>query len=151
MTIEQTQIAKPEELDYNLAYQAYRNVSFDADNRAKDEQERFAFSVNSIYAEMSKAHNNPAQIEYLDKFIQEYKNNYLAKRRAYLHALSSVASVMIAGPSNFNTSRNQKRSNAADNRLQELSPGMSKPENPFSLNSSNCGMTPKKFRLTGKS
>lgn len=112
--------AKPEELDYDLARRAYNNISWSAEKRAKEDQNNYADDVNSFYAEMAKNYNNPAQLEYLNQAIQEYKTNWLSKYGSYLNALSGVASAMITGPANFPTARNQKRSTTADNRMQEF-------------------------------
>lgn len=113
--------ARPEELSYDLARRAYSNTSFYAEKRAKEDQEGFAEHVNEFYSRMANQFTNENQTTYLNKAIQEYKTTYLGKYGAYLSALSGVASVMITGPAKFPTARNQKRSNAADNRLGEFS------------------------------
>jgi hypothetical protein len=120
--------AKPEELSYDLAYRAYSNISFSAERRAKDEQEGFADHINSFYARLAKEFTNEDQVTYLNSAIQEYKTAYLSKYGAYLSSLSRVASVMITGPARFPTARNQKRSNAADNRIAEFSEWREKAE-----------------------
>lgn len=112
--------ARPEEIDYNRAYAAYRNTSFDPDRRAKGEQEEFARVMNAVYVEMRALVREPQQEAVFQAEMERYKAGYLKHRYACLDAESRCASAFVTGPANFPTARNQKRQATAHKRVEEF-------------------------------
>lgn len=111
---------KPDELSYQLGYDAYRNVSFDPEKRAKQHQESFAKELNE-YAEMFEAEiksdeQKDIAIAEFSRFKQGYKDKYIA----WLRAKSKCISSMITGGSNFPVKRAEKANQAEHNRVTEL-------------------------------
>src|SRR3989442_404466 len=47
-------IARPEDLDFDLACRAYGNTSFTPEKRARQDQESYAADVNGLHAELQK-------------------------------------------------------------------------------------------------
>jgi len=114
-------IATPDEIDYNIAYQAYSGTSFDPEIRAKSEQEDYANHINENYQKLKKLAKTDKQKELLDKEFVRYKEGYKKRFLDYLHSHSGLISTMISGPSNFPTSRMEKQNRIVDNKYKILS------------------------------
>jgi len=94
---------------YTRAYNAYRNISFDPEKRAK--------SIVKDYSEILEEDlNKIADTE----TKQIYKDRFISKLLAWLDAKSRTVSVMITGPARFPTSRNEKALNSEMKRSQEF-------------------------------
>ncbi len=115
-----TPIAKPDDLPFDLARRAYSNTSHSPDDRARADQAAYADDVNGLHAALAPHAATEAQKALLAGEVARYKENYLRLYSAYLHAHSRCASPMITGPANFPVRRQQKRSQAADSRRDEL-------------------------------
>jgi hypothetical protein len=113
-------IARPEDISYDLAYDSKRGSSFYPEKRAKQIQEDYASTVNSVYEELQKLAKTDAQKEILATEIQKFKDGYLKRQNAALGADSRTVSSMITGPAKFPTARNAKRLGTADKRWGEL-------------------------------
>lgn len=113
-------IAKPEELNYQIAYSAHANTSFSPEKRATSEQNEYAAHVNGVYAKLAEIATTDAMREVLETGIIEYKERYLVMLCKLLNAQSRTASAMITGGANFPVERNRKRMNIAHKRLEEL-------------------------------
>ena len=108
------------DIDYQKACNAYRNISFTPEERAKSEQVEYVRIMKSIYEKLSKYAETDEQKEILQTEFERFKQNYISKYHEYLYAKGQTASTMITGPANFDTVRNQKRMNTEDKRLKEL-------------------------------
>ena len=111
-------IAKPNDLNYDLAYRAHCGTSMVPDRRAKDAQQAYADDVNGLYAELEAECTNDEQRRILAEQMDRYRQSYLKHFGAYLSSHGNVMSAMITGPSNFPTARNEKRSRWAHNKLE---------------------------------
>jgi hypothetical protein len=120
MTNESPKIAKPEELDYQLAYRAHANTSHVPEDRARQAQQGYADDVNGFYAEMFKHAVTDQQKTLLAEEMERYRQGYLQHYGAYLASHSRVASSMITGPANFPVAQQRKRGQAADNKRDEF-------------------------------
>lgn len=109
-----------DELDYETAYRAYVNQSFHPDDRAKQDQESFAESLNSFYAQMKALVTTPEQKELLLSEMDQYKQNFLRGTLAILHVKSRCASPMITGPANFPVARNEKNNRVLMKRIDDF-------------------------------
>ena len=116
----EAKIAKPSDIDFDLARQAHEGSSFYPEKRAKSRQVEYAEVVNSIHEELKKSAKTEAQQAILAEEMARFKENYKKKYEAALLADSRTVSSMITGPSNFPTARNQKRLSTADKRWQEV-------------------------------
>lgn len=110
-------IARPEDLNYDLAYRAHCGTSMTPDRRAKSAQQDYANDVNGLRDELATLCTNDEQREVLEAEMERYRVNYLKHYGAYLSSHSNVVSSFIAGPSNFPVARMEKRSRWAHNKL----------------------------------
>ncbi len=113
-------IAQPEDISYDLAFEAYRNSSFEPEKRAASAQRTYADDVNGVYAEMEQLCTNDAQRTILAMEMQRFKENYLKHYTAILHAQSRTAGAFVVGPAKFPTERNQRRLDTEQRRREEF-------------------------------
>jgi hypothetical protein len=113
-------IAKPEDLDYQLAIRAYSNTNHTPEKRARADQEAYAADMNGLHAEMLELARTDEQKTLLAEEIERYRKGSLEKYTAYLHSHSRCASSMITGPANFPVRRLQKYGEWADNKRDEI-------------------------------
>jgi hypothetical protein len=113
-------IASPNDIDRDRANAAFNGTSFSPEKRGQARRESYALAVNSLYAEMCPLAKTQEQKEYLASAMQWFKQGCLDRMNAYLASHSNVMSAMIVGPARFPTARNAKRSQWADNKLNEL-------------------------------
>jgi hypothetical protein len=112
-------IANPDDLNYQLACDSYRNTSFHPEERAKRDQQSYAADVNGFYAEMLELVKTDQQKAILTEEIERYRQGYLQRFTAYLASHSRCASSMITGPARFPVARQQKYGRWADNKRDE--------------------------------
>lgn len=93
---------------YDAAYNAYRNISFDPERRAKQTVEEYGNHLNELMKIIP--------VESKQKFIEGYRS----KLKNWLYARSRCASTMITGPANFNVRRNEKANNSERKRYEEF-------------------------------
>lgn len=104
----------------DLARSAHSGTSFVPDERAATERRSYATMLVQDYAALLKYVDTPEKRTALDEGFARYREGYRTRYLAMLGAKSRCMSTMIAGPSNFPTARNRKRSDAADKRTTEL-------------------------------
>lgn len=104
-------------IPYKLAYDAHRGTSFSPEDRAKQTQEGFVTHIETTYRRLLMLDEN--RKEEIETDIDVYAEGYAKKEIALLRAKSNCVSTMIAGPSNFNVARAEKKNDIAHKRLQE--------------------------------
>lgn len=107
-------------LDYQLAYDAYRNTSFDPERRAKTQVDGFEDTLKEVYEEAKSLVKTDEQMAVLDESFNKFQNGLLKKKQAHLYAKSRCLSAMITGPANFPTRRNQKALDSEHKRAEEF-------------------------------
>jgi len=100
------------EIDYNLAYRAYVNSSFDPDKRAKAEPIEYQSHLDQVADELDKI----GYLDQFEKFHLGFKKRYIS----LLEAKTRTASSMITGPANFPLARNRKAQDVEHKRLEDL-------------------------------
>ena len=111
-------IAKPEDLDYQLAYDAHRGTSHVPEDRAVNEQAGYAEAVNRVYAELSAIAETDTQRAILDDEIQRFRAGYLSRKIRLLSAKGRCVTSMIAGPSGHK--HNARAYGSVESRTAEL-------------------------------
>lgn len=86
---------------------AYNNISFSPERRGQSDFDYYTEMLKEDLAELGENQGN-------------YERKFIEKIMAYYHSLSGVASSMITGPANFPFSRNAKKSQWADNKLDHF-------------------------------
>lgn len=105
----------------DIARAAYSGISFTPERRAEQVRDGYAAEMADDYAELEKLTvGKPGMVEVLQAEFARYREGYRARYLKKLHSDSRCISVMITGPSNFPTRRNEKRNNVAHKRLDEL-------------------------------
>lgn len=99
------------ELNYKIAFEGYRNISFTPEDRAIMEQNQYVKAIDSFAVGLMALVESKEQEDQAIKEIQKYKETYLNKKRELLGAKSRVVSPMISGGANFPTRRNEKANN----------------------------------------
>lgn len=107
------------DLDYQLCYDAHRGTSFVPEKRARQVIASYAAHMESLVAEF-ETYQTDQNREQLAADLERYRQTYITKYTALLHAKSRVMSAAITGPANFPTARNQKRANTEDKRREEF-------------------------------
>ncbi len=107
------------DIDYQLAFQAYSGTSMVPGKRAEQCQAGYVEDMQDMvaYAEGFVTDDNRAAIT---TDLLRYKETYLKKYNAMLHAKSRCMSAMIVGPSNFPTRSNNKRNETERKRADEF-------------------------------
>lgn len=109
-----------EDIDYDLARNAYRNMSFVPEERARQVQEDYVAHMEYMYDNLSQYAENEQQKEILLEELEEYKKRFLEKRGALLSRQSGLASTMITGPANFPVKQQRKRNEIYDRKRNEF-------------------------------
>jgi len=92
---------------HEVAYQAYYNTSFDPEKR-RDQ------ILKELQQELKE------DLDSLGDNAGNYKVKYIDHARSWLQKKSRCISVMITGPANFPTRRNEKANNAEDKAWQDF-------------------------------
>ena len=109
--------ASPNDLPFETAMRAHSGTSFDPERRAKYEQDSYYKHIKEVHDDVLKT-IKPEQQEQAKEEISQYKDTYLSKLKEILHGRSGIYSSMISGPSNFPTSRMQKKNDADQKRTE---------------------------------
>lgn len=117
------------DIDGERASQAFNNLSHSPESRGFDLRVDYAFKlveqkkrvINAITAAKDRGaivlDNWEIDVElWFDSFRKKLKQLF----EAYIHSLSACASAFITGPSNFPVARQQKRSQAADKKSENI-------------------------------
>ena len=108
-------------INYQLAKDAYRAISFDPEKRAESTVKDFNESLQSDYDSLLKVAVSEPQKAVLNTEFERYQNQYKSKFESYLHAKSRTMSPMITGPARFPVSSNEKKMNSERKRFEEFS------------------------------
>lgn len=108
------------DIPYSVAQAAHNGTSWVPERRAKQEQDGYAETLKADYEALSKYANTDEKRALLDQEFARYREGYRKHTCAYLHSRSRVMSAMITGPARFPVARNEKRSDIAHKRLNEL-------------------------------
>jgi hypothetical protein len=109
-----------DDVPYQLAYDAHRHSSFSPDTRAYQRQQEYVNTITQMHDELKKHAKSPEQEAALKEELQKFRDGYLDRYKSKLSSDSRTASTMITGGANFNVRRNQKRLDAAHNKLTDL-------------------------------
>ena len=106
------------DVDYQLAVRAHSGTSWSPEDRGRLYVADYMHTMLSAEKEFAPWATDENR-DTLKADLEMYRQKYLEKMNAYLHAHSSVISVLVAGPANFPNRRNQKRGATADKRRNE--------------------------------
>lgn len=108
------------DISLSLAVAAHSGTSMTPERRGEHVRTEYAQTLQSDYDNLRAQASKGNTLHLLDTEFARYRAGYAERYRAYLHSSSRVISVLITGPSNFPSRRNQKRCDIADKRLEEL-------------------------------
>lgn len=113
-------VARLEDVSLELATSAHRNTSFSPERRGAQQQQSYVNHFADLISRLCWLASTPEKAVSFVAELERHREGYLKRLSAYLSSHSRVASTMITGGSNFPVRRNQKRSDSADRRLNEL-------------------------------
>ena len=108
------------DVPYNVAYDAHRNMSFVPDERAISTRKDYVAHMEAVQESLLPYADTPEKLAKLQEGLVQYKNGYLKHLLSYLTARSRTASAMIVGPSKFPVERNRAKMDIAYRRFTEL-------------------------------
>ena len=117
---------KESDINYQLAYNAHRNISFSPEKRAVQEQKDYVQVMQSLIEMLEPIAETELQKSIMRTEIERFRQGYIKHASAVLSAKSRCASTIITGPANFNTRRNDKANRAERNRSKEFSEWLEK-------------------------
>lgn len=106
------------DLDYETARRAHQGTSHSPEKRARGEQDQYVNQLKDVYNRYIGLATTPEKQTILFDELNAYKAGYLRHATAMLQAKSRVISVLVTGPANFPTRRNNKANAAADQKTQ---------------------------------
>lgn len=104
----------------DVAYNAHRGTSFVPEDRARQEKEGFAQTMQADYAEFLAAAEKHGTVDQLAEQFQRYRDGYKRRTLDYLGSRNGWVSTMIAGGSNFPVRRMEKKFSSVRTRLDAL-------------------------------
>jgi len=113
--------ASPEDIDYQLAYNAHAGSSMVPEERAAQRQQDYFGMLKSAYESVNKLAETDEQKEILKTELARYRVGLIKKYNAWLSAESRTMSSMVTGASNFPTASNRKKLDTAHKRMTEMS------------------------------
>lgn len=108
------------DIPLSTALNAHRGTSFVPEQRAESVRKDYASTLQTDYDDLKKLADTPEKESTLADEFTRYREGYKAKTITWLQSRSRMVSVMIAGPSNFPSRRQDKINNTEHNRLTEL-------------------------------
>jgi hypothetical protein len=108
------------DIPFDLARAAHSGTSFVPEDRARQEQEDYARTLNGDFDVLFKLATTEEKRDTLLEEFERYRAGYRERFLAYLCSRSRCLSSMITGPSRFPTARNEKRNGVADRRSSDL-------------------------------
>lgn len=104
----------------DVANRAHAGISFTPEKRGQQEQEGYAATLASDYADLLEViKDKPEMQATLDAEFARYREGYRQRVIKRLYSDSRCISWMITGPSNFPVARNEKRNRVAHKRTEE--------------------------------
>lgn len=116
LTVEQLRTDIPRD----LANAAHSGTSFTPEVRATQEQDGYAQEMLAIWNELNAFARDDAEREMVAQWFPRFRVIMAKLKKDYLASRSNVVSWMIAGPSNFPSSRMEKRNRWAHNKLEHM-------------------------------
>ena len=110
----------PDDIDYDRAYAASQHISHSPQKRARSIQDGYVEHMEGLEKELSALATSPEQKAALANELALYKEGYIKHLYAWLDADANTVSPMIAGRSNFNYKRNDKRLSVTDRKREEF-------------------------------
>lgn len=104
----------PQDIDLQLAIRAHSGTSFSPEKRGQSYVDGYMAHMGEVEAKFAAFATDDNRAE-LTAALENYRVKYIELLNAYLYSHSNVMSTMIAGPANFPSARNRKRSEWADN------------------------------------
>lgn len=109
------------DIDKDLARQAYNNFSFTPEKRGDAVREAYNDTLQDAREYLQKYKDaDPRQVELIEPIFEEIRQKLKDLTLARLHAQSRCASTMITGGAGFNVARNEKRNATERKRAEEL-------------------------------
>jgi hypothetical protein len=108
------------DISLELATRAHSGTSFVPQQRGLQERAEYASTLASDWSSLSKLATTDEKRATLAEEFQRYREGFRRRYSVMLAAKSACISTMIAGASNFNVRRAQKRSDSADRRVREV-------------------------------
>jgi hypothetical protein len=108
------------DIPIDLARRAHAGTSFSPERRGEQERDAYATTLAGDWATLSKFATTDDRRAILAVEFPRFREGFRRRYVLMLAAKGACISTMIAGPSNFNTRRAQKRSDSADRRQVEL-------------------------------
>lgn len=109
-----------DDLDLSLCVRAHAGTSHVPEDRGLQERAGYARTLRADLAALRDLARNDDDNAWIAQAFNEYRQGYATCYRAMLAARAQCVSTMIAGPSNFNVRRANKRNATADRRTAEL-------------------------------
>lgn len=109
----------PDHVPLATAQGAYRNSSWHPERRGYQEQADYVNQMNADWEHLSKYADTPDKQAQLKEEFERYRQGYLSKHLARLHATGRTASSMTTGPSKFPVAQNRKRLESEHKRSTE--------------------------------
>lgn len=109
-----------DDLDLSLCIRAHAGTSHVPEDRGRQERAGYAQTLRNDLAALQALARNDDDRTWIDQAFDEYRQSYAAHYRVMLAAKAQCVSTMIAGPSNFNVRRANKKGAVADRRTAEL-------------------------------
>ena len=107
------------DIDFTTARRAYEGISHVPERRAEQEQAWYVEHMTSVEATFTPWLTNENR-EQMDADLEQYRLKYVANKRDILHAKARVISVLVTGPANFPTRRNEKANSSLDTKLERF-------------------------------
>lgn len=108
------------DIPLTAARAAHAGTSFVPDERGDQEVRGYVATLTADLAELSKLATTDAKRATLADAFERYRAGYRERTLSHLAARAACVSTMIAGPSNFNVRRADKRNATEDRRRREL-------------------------------
>lgn len=108
-----------DDIPYEAARRAHHGTSFTPEKRAEQERTDYVNFMDALANEFVGYATDENRAEIAAE-LERFRQGYVKRRLAHLHARSRVLSSMITGPANFPVRRNEKANASADRRWQEL-------------------------------
>lgn len=110
----------PDQIPYDIAYNAHRGTSMTPDIRARQVQNNYVKMFRELVTEFENYEMTEQTRVQMWKALEAYRTAYVIKYLDMLRTQSNCLSPMIAGPSNFPTQRAKKANNAYDNKVKKF-------------------------------
>jgi len=111
--------ATADDIPLSLATAAHSGTSHTPDIRAKQERNGYVEHMRDLAAQLAK-YETPENSDAIKTALEDYRQGYLKRAKDMLSAKSRVMSSMVTGPARFPVRSNEKKSNTADARREEL-------------------------------